>query len=214
MICLLCAVLGVIEHLIGRALAQETWANVVVSQEFEEALFIKLPESVLGHATLVSFDFMREVNLVYLEEYWSDVPEDERDQLVELNIEDPALMTSAQFVTLAQSIVQRQEVSRYDCPETLTGMVVRILVLCQLDQTLQKLFKWHVALVLVDLAEDEINSFLVHQVRIRLLYNVATSKRLCLRGPRLLGTCQQSGVLKHLVELMRLQVRGVQSIPK
>lgn len=75
MVDLLSRILGVMEYLIGCTLAEQAWADVIVSQEFEEALLIEFPESVFGHASLIAFDLMGKVDLVDLEQDGTDIAE-------------------------------------------------------------------------------------------------------------------------------------------
>ena len=100
-----------VKHLVFGALAQQAWADVIISQELEEALLVQPPENVLRHAALAAFDLMRKISLVDLEEYRPDVTEYKGLKPVNLDVKDVSLISSAQLDALAKSVVQRQEVS-------------------------------------------------------------------------------------------------------
>jgi len=80
-----------LEYLIGRALAQEAGANVVVFKELKYAFFIQFPKSVLGHSTMIAFYFMTKIDLVYFKEDWANVTKHQGNKLIKLNIKKATL---------------------------------------------------------------------------------------------------------------------------
>lgn len=194
------------EGLISGALAEEARTNVVVGEQFEQAALRALPHVTFGHSAVVTLDFMREVDLVDFEQDRSDVTEDERHQLIELNVHQAANL-GALFVlaTLYDLIMQRQHIARHNCLETVAGAVVGVLELSDLDQRVQEHFIRHVRLVGIHLHKYQVHSLLVHQ----LVVCIAP-----LDAAALIILCHEvyMGVVQHLVELLRFEVARVKSV--
>ena len=138
-------------YLKSQAFAQQCGTYLIVSQEFKEDFLTLLPHlDTLALTAYSSADFMREIDLIYFIQSWSDIFENLCHIGIKFQIQSIFAFNSKPLVVFIDyGLMQRQKMLGDEILESFGGCYIREYVFSHFGQCLQEYFEWHIYMMIV-----------------------------------------------------------------